>query len=160
VVARVFARAADLPVRSRTRMFCALALGYFYYANKSAAAPFAALRRLVFSELARKHSTVGPSVLALAVFQAVLVLTLVDLSVRVAVLAFSVEEVIPVLTCSQLKRTRGARACECVHTFVALPVEVAAHAKTVCTMVGAPPLKRATNVAAVLPRWPPHADAF
>lgn len=158
MVARVFARAADLPVRSRTRMFCALALGYFYYANKSAAAPFAALRRLVFSELARKHSTVGPSVLALAVFQAVLVLTLVDLSVRVAVLAFSVEEVIPVLTCSQLKRTRGARACECVHTFVALPVEVAAHAKTVCTMVGAPPL--ATNVAAVLPRWPPHADAF
>ena len=85
-------------------------------------------------------STVGPSVLALAVFQAVLVLTLVDLSVRVAVLAFSVEEVIPVLTCSQLKRTRGARACECVRTFVALPVEVAAHAKTVCTMVGAPPL--------------------
>ena len=140
MVARVFARAADLPVRSRTRMFCALALGYFY-ANKSAAAPSAALRRLVFSELARKDSTVGPSVLALAVFQAVLVLTLVDLSVRVAVLAFSVEEVIPVLTCSQLKRTRGARACECVHTFVALPVEVAAHAKTVCTMVGAPPLK-------------------
>jgi hypothetical protein len=106
VVARVFARAADQPVRSRTRMVCALALGYFY-ANKSAAAPFAALRHLVFLELALQDSTVGPSVLSLAVFQAVLVLTLVDLSVRVAVLAFSVEEVIPVLTCSQLKRTHG-----------------------------------------------------
>ncbi len=158
-VARALARAAYLPVGTRTRMVCTLAIGHFY-ANKSAPAPFAARCHLVTTELARKDCSVGPSVLTLALFQAALIRALVNLSVGVAVFALSVEVVVSVFACSQLKHTRGAGACGCVRTLVALPVEVPAHAMAVRTMVGAPPLSRATNVAAVLPRWSFHTDAF